>query len=185
MSFSLRNLSLRGRIAGVAGLAVAVAVLLGAALAYVAIRSELRGQVDNALRDTAARFVGVNSAGPAGPGPGGAMPADGPDRVAARILFGPHGPPGYRDFRRTAPAFGGATGYVQVVTPDGSVLRPQDETGELPAGSAGRAIAANGSGQQLADAQVGGNHLRVLTIGVGGLGAVQIARPLAEVDSML
>ena len=47
-------MSLRTRIAGVAGLAVAVAVLLGAVLAYVAIRSELRGEVDNALRDRVA-----------------------------------------------------------------------------------------------------------------------------------
>jgi two-component system, OmpR family, sensor histidine kinase MprB len=179
MRFSLRDLSLRGRIAGVAGVAVAVAVLLGAGLAYVAIRAELRGEVDNALRDTASRFVRLDS-GAADPGPGGpAGPAGG------GVLFGPKGPPGYRDFHRRAPAFGGAAGYVQVVAPDGSVLRPPDETGELPAGAAARAVAATGTGQRLDDAHVGGNHLRVLTIGAGDIGAVQIARPLAEVDRVL
>src|SRR4051812_14212012 len=109
MSFSLRDLSLRGRIAGVAGVAVAVAVLLGAGLAYVAIRAELRGEVDNALRDTASRFVRLDSGAPA-PGPG--RP---PGPGEGSVLFGPKGPPGYRDFHRRAPAFGGAAGYVQVV----------------------------------------------------------------------
>jgi two-component system sensor histidine kinase MprB len=175
-------MTLRTRIAAVAGIAVAVAVLLGAALAYVAIRSELRGEVDSALRTRAQ----VLAYGPGGGGGGPGMPHgdQGPGDGDGSI-FGPKGPPGYRDFDRSAPAFGGAAGYVQVVAPDGEVLRPRGESGQLPAGGAARDIAANGSGQRYDDVHVGGNHLRVLTIGVGPIGAVQIARPLAEVDSVM
>src|SRR6476661_5878119 len=103
MSFSLRHLSLRGRIAGVAGVAVAVAVLIGAALAYVAIRSELRGEVDDALRATATKLTSVGGGpgpGPGGQGIGGIPGQPPPDRDSGTMLFGPKGPPGYRDFQR-------------------------------------------------------------------------------------
>lgn len=174
-------MSLRDRIAAVSGIAVAVAVLLGAVLAYVAIRSELRGEVDGALRDRAAALAGFGGGG----GPGG-MTIGGPGGGdQGEHLFGPKGPPGYRDFGRHAPAFGGAAGYVQVVSPRGAVLRPPEETGVLPASGEALKIAASGDGQRFDDVHVDGDHLRVLTIGAGPLGAVQIARPLAEVDSML
>ncbi len=50
-------MTLRARIAAVAGLAVAVAVLLAAVVVYVAVRSDLRGQVDASLRQRAAAFA--------------------------------------------------------------------------------------------------------------------------------
>src|SRR3954471_22927956 len=61
-----RAMSLRLRIAIAAGLAVAVAVIGVAAVVYVAVRSELRGQVDDALAAPAAQFARA-----AGPSPGG------------------------------------------------------------------------------------------------------------------
>jgi two-component system sensor histidine kinase MprB len=174
--------SLRTRIAGVAGLAVAVAVLLGAAFAYVAIRSELRGEVDSALRERvaplAARFGGP--AGPGDPARGIGGPPPGPGGIAFQ-----GGRPIYRIFDRHAPAYGGASGYFQLVTSNGEVLKPPDEQGELPVGSAAQAIAANGSGTRFEDVHVDGEHLRVLTTGLGDIGAVQVARPLDEVDSVL
>jgi two-component system sensor histidine kinase MprB len=177
-------MSLRTRIAGVAGVAVAVAVLLGAGLAYVAIRAELRGEVDKALSDRAqamglepsSKTGSVDPGGGGGPPPGDSGPHGG--------IFDSGGPPGYH-FDRSPPAFGGAAGYVQVILPRGSIARPSGETGVLPAGGDARAIAAAGQGRRLDDVHVGGNHLRVLTIGLGDLGAVQIARPLGEVDTVL
>jgi two-component system sensor histidine kinase MprB len=179
-------MSLRTRVAGVAGLAVAVAVLLGAVLAYVAIRSELRGEVDDALRDRiaplATRFGGPGDRDdhgygvgrPPPPGPGGA------------IAFQRGRPPlAYRIFDRGAPAFGGASGYVQFVTRAGEVVRPPDERGQLPVSKESRSIALNGSGSRFEDVHVDGDHLRVLTTGLSDIGAVQVARPLDEVDSVL
>lgn len=167
-------MSLRTRIAGVAGLAVAVAVILGAALAYVAIRAELRGQVDSSLRERAALALAPVRA-PAGPPPG-AVIGDG--------LHSDDRPRVYREFRRHAPRFGGAAGYIQFVSSEGDVLRPPSASGELPVTLPARAVAASGGGERFEDVHADGAHLRVLTIGVGG-GAVQLARPLDEVDSVM
>jgi hypothetical protein len=46
-------MTLRRRIAGTAGLAVAIVVLAVAIGVYLAIRAQLRGEVDSALRDRA------------------------------------------------------------------------------------------------------------------------------------
>ena len=172
-------MSLRTRIAGVSGLAVAIAVMLGAVLAYVAIRAELRGEVDNALRERVApltaRFTGsIDPGDPGGgpPPPGIAFQGDQPGLV-------------YKIFDRHAPAFGGAAGYVQYITPTGDVIRPRDERSQLPVGDAARSVGVTGTGMRFEDVSVGGEHLRVLTTGLGELGAVQVARPLSEVDSVL
>jgi two-component system sensor histidine kinase MprB len=171
-------MSLRTRIAEVAGLAVAIAVVSGAILAYVAIRSELRGEVDDALRARAAIFNPFapdggqvsNQPGPPGEGPG---------------PFGGPGAPDFHDFGRREPLFGGAGAYLQLVSPDGEISRPRDETGVLPVSSSALALAKSGVGRRMDDAHAGGVHLRVLTIGLGDVGAVQVARPLTEVDRVL
>jgi two-component system sensor histidine kinase MprB len=156
--------TLRRRIAGTAGLAVAVAVLVLAAGVYVAVRSQLRGEIDDALRQRA-RPVAQLSAG--GPGPG---------RRPGRPFRGPglgDGGPG---------RFGGAQGYVQFIGADGSALQPPGEAGPLPVSDRDRALALRGKGEKLRDVNVSGAHLRVLTVGAGAAGAVQVARPLNEVD---
>jgi two-component system, OmpR family, sensor histidine kinase MprB len=150
--------SLRTRIAAVAGMAVAVTVLAAAVVVYVSVRSDLRDEVDSSLVQ---RARGVLGAGRGGPGPG-------PPR------FG-RPPPGER--------FGGAGGYVQLVTEAGEILRP-GESIDLALSPRARAI-ASGGGEAFEDAEVDGVHLRVLTVGLGRGGAVQVARPLTEVDSVL
>src|SRR4051812_17792952 len=136
-------MTLRTRIAGVAGLAVAIAVLLGAALAYVAIRSELRGEVDTALRERVAPLQTRFTVGAPDPGGPGAMPGPGP---GGTIGFEGGQPPVYKIFDRHAPAYGGAAGYVQFISSDGDVVRPPDEHGNLPAGNEAMSIAASGNG---------------------------------------
>jgi two-component system sensor histidine kinase MprB len=150
--------SLRTRIAAVAGMAVAVTVLTAAAVVYISVRSNLRGEVERSLVERA-RSVLQRGGGP----PGGGR-------------FG-RPPPGER--------FGGAGGYVQLVTADGRVLRPPGEPVDLPLTAGARRIAGGGGGQAFDDAEVDGIHLRVLTVGLGGGGAVQAARPLTEVDAVL
>jgi len=155
---------------------VAVAVIAGAAASYVAIRAQLRGEVDSALRDRAAAVLGGPRRGHGGdPGPGG--PPGGPPPL--------HDDDDAREFGRGAPAFGGAAGYVQIVEPGGAVRRPPNQTEVLPVSADAREIARTGSGERFDDVEVGSNHLRVLTIGRAGGGAVQVARPLAETESAL
>jgi len=167
-------MTLRRRIAGTAGLAVAVVVLVVAIGVYVAIRSQLRSEVDNALRDRARPVAVFAQRGePGGRGFGG--------RPISGDRFGRPPGPGQGDPGR----FGGAQGYVQFLTPDGSAQLPPDEAGALPVSDRDRAIAQAGGGESLRDVHVDGAHLRLITVGAGTSGAVQVARPLNETDRVL
>jgi two-component system sensor histidine kinase MprB len=169
-----RGWTLRTRIAAVASLSVAMAVLAAAIGLYVAVRSDLRGEIDSALRARAQAFTAPR--GPGGPGrPLGADAPPPPDR---------DGFPGHVE---PAP-FGAASGYVQFISSSGTVDVPGGQ-GTAPARIAvtaqDRAIAAKGGGSRFTDRSVKGMSLRVLTIGTGTAGAVLIARPLSEVEHEL
>ena len=163
-------MSLRTRIAAVAGVAVAVIVVAVAAVVYVAVRSNLRGEVEDALIARAEAFE--RRPLPGSPRPGRPRPGPPP----GRDFFGP--PP--EDER-----FGGAAGSLQVVTSDGIVRRPAGDQAELPVTGETLSIARSGSGRSFDDVDVDGTHLLVLTEGAGERGAVQVARPLTEVDNVL
>ena len=82
--------------------------------------------------------------------------------------------------------FGGAEGYVQFVNADGTAYRPRGQSGSaLPVDEEALAVARGESDEALADRDVDGEHLRVLTLPVEQGEAVQVARPLGEVDSVL
>jgi two-component system, OmpR family, sensor histidine kinase MprB len=163
--------------AAVAALAVAGVLVAVAIAVYVADRSELRGQIDRSLADVARSYETNREPGRGGPGgehggPGrGEGPPGGPRRAP------PEGAP-------PAP-FGGPSGYVQFITPAGQVLRPPEETRALPVGGRELAVARTGRGRFFSDARVAGVHLRVLTTTDADGGAVQVARPLTEVDHQL
>ncbi|HEX5908937.1 MAG TPA: HAMP domain-containing sensor histidine kinase [Thermoleophilaceae bacterium] len=182
-------MTLRARIAAVAALAVALAVVATAVFTYVAVRSSLRGEIDDSLTSRAAALSGGGGGGGA-PGPpppareGGAAP---PPPVR-------NGPPGVlrlrgREFqRRLAPRaepFGGQGAYAQFISSDGDVLRPPGGGQDLPVSAKARALARDGGDPTLTDATVDGTHVRVLTSPQPGGGAVQVARSLDEVDSQL
>jgi two-component system sensor histidine kinase MprB len=175
--------TLRARIAAAAGLAVAVAVLGAAIVLYLAVRSDLRGQIDKSLSARAQEFVSAPSSPPFGAPPGGARFG------GERGLFARGGGHSHLAFPRAVePArFGGASGYVEFISPTGAVEVPGGEisTPSIAPDATDRSIAASGRGRALSDRTVKGTHLRVLAIGGGSLGAVMIARPLTEVDREL
>jgi len=187
--------SLQTRIAAVAGLAVAVTVLGAAAIVYVAVRSTFNGEVRSALSARVRPFLNEARLGPLTEQ---GEPDRSPDgRGDRRGRFGPR-PNGRRRFgdefepsrRRRGPlpgteAFGGARGYVQFVRPSGAVNRPPSQTVPLPVTPRAGEIARTGAGRSFEDADVAGTHVRVLTVGRGPRGAVQVARPLTEVDNVL
>ncbi len=190
-------MTLRTRIAAVAGLSVTLAVLAVAISLYIAVRSDLRGAVDKGLharvgvllralphldRRAIARGSGavvVFGGAAAHGGAGGAHPAGGGTSIYAFSGFP----------SRVGPApFGGASGYVQFIAPNGSVLVPGGQgssSSAIAIGSAERAVARRGRGDVLRDRTVNDTRLRVLTQGVGARGAVMVARPLTEVESEL
>lgn len=165
-------MSLRARIAGAAALAVALVIVIAAVAIYVGVRSELRGEVDDSLRQLADRVGRV-----AGGAPFGVSPSDRPGDMRPGSGHAFPAPP--------QEPFGGPEGYVQLVLPSGDVLRPPGEQEALPVGSRGRELAAAGSGEELVDTEAGGTHLRVLTRALPEGGAIQLARPLDEVDRQL
>jgi two-component system sensor histidine kinase MprB len=150
-------MTLRTRIAAAAALAVALAVVAVSVAVYLGVRGELRDEVDVSLHDRA-------------------------DSVA-RFVHRPGRPDRLPHIPREP--FGGPEGYVQLVLPDGELLRRSGEGDALPLDRRARGIARSGSGEELVDTTVDGLHLRVLTRGLGGAGAIQVARPLDEVDRQL
>ena len=175
-------MSLRTRIAAVAGIAVAVTVLTAATVVYFAVRSSLRGEVEDALAQRAeSPRPGPGFGGP-GPPPGFEDGDDGPQFGPPPGVGGP--PPQFAPPPRDE-EFGGAGGYVQRVSPSGQVDRPPNETAELPVEDWALDIAEAGRGREIRDMTVDGTHLMVLTEGIGPEGAIQVARPLTEVDNVL
>jgi two-component system sensor histidine kinase MprB len=184
-------MTLRTRIAAVASVSVAVAVLAAAIGLYAAVRSDLRGEVDSALRSRAEALAHISAAATGAPSGAGSPPAGG---------YGGAGPPpggGYparRGERGGFPGqvqpepFGAASGYVQFVSPHGEVQVPGGQgssSARIALTASDRAIAASGSGRTFTDRTVAGTKLRVLTLGSGAAGAVLVAQPLTQVENEL
>jgi len=159
-----RSLTIRARIALLAAGAVAIAIVASAAVAYGATRAQLRSGIDDSLRTRA--------------------------ELAARgaFFFRPPGSNFGEEPERT-PAFF----VVQFVTPQGAALRFAGQPIRLPVDRRDVAIAEGGARPFMRDIRVQGVHLRMLTAPVGlhdplqnvDASAVQLARPLVEVDSAL
>src|SRR4051794_35758989 len=152
-----------------AAAAVAVAIALASVGAYFAVRAKLRDEIDASLRQRASVVQAFARRAPSvvapSPTPFG-TPVPAPPAVVKR--------------------FGGAAGVVQFVAPNGTPHRPPGEPGaRLPVDATTRTVARGDAGTVLQDETVGADHLRVLTAPLEGGGAVEVARPLDEVDSTL
>ena len=158
---------LRRRMAVATALAVGVAVLLAAAVAYGVVRGELRGQVDDQLAEQAQLVQRVEGRFLPEPGRGRPRPG-GFDDVPA--------PPVQR---------GGSAAYIQFVPANGAGAVRLGAGGSLPVDDRTRAVAAGQSGEFLSDNEIDGDHVRVLTVPLGGGGAIQFARSLESTDAVL
>jgi two-component system, OmpR family, sensor histidine kinase MprB len=165
---------LRRRMAVTTAAAVGIAVLLAAIVAYAAVRGELRGQVDDQLTEQAL------------------LVQRGEARVREELTrrlerFEGRPPPGrFRGIPALPEQRGGTAAYIQFVPADGTgeTLRI-GAGGRLPVGEHTRAVASGEAGEFLADADVAGDHVRVLTVPLEGGGAVQLARSLDSTDTVL
>lgn len=153
-------IALRHRLTLLVAGTVGVTVVLVAIVAYVALRSELRGQVDDGLY---AQYGQVQ-------------------RLVARELG-----PG-RELRLPPPSTrsGNPNGPAQLLGPGGVVLkRPADADISVPVDDVDREVAAGQRRTVLRDTHAEGVHLRVLTVALPGGRAIQLVRSLANVDSTL
>jgi len=151
-------MALRHRLTILAAGTVGVTVVLVSIVAFLVLRSELRGQVDDALAEQYAQVSGR----------------------ADRFGFGP-------GLRLPQPAVrGGApSGPVQLLTADGEIfLRAQGDL-RVPVDGDDRAVASGQLRFLLRDTHADGLHLRMLTAAVPGGGAIQLARSMSNVDSTL
>jgi len=147
--------SFRTRLALAAASAVALAVVLSSVVGYVVVRSQLRAEVDTALQDRAEQISRL------------------PPDLVGRALLGP------------GPGLGGAEGYPQVVQEDGRTIRPSGADVPLPVNDRVLEVARGDREMFLTDARVSGTHLRLITFPYAPGYAVQVARPLTEVDNTL
>ena len=148
-------MSFRDRLTLAAAIAVAVAVALASLAVYLAVRSLLRAQVDDSLRQ----------------------------RASVVQLRGE--PSGEIALALPAPELGGAGGYAQLVHASGLVSRLPGHDVTLPIDEAVRDVAAGQRDGFFADRRVAGVHVRILTRQVAPGIAVEVARPLDEVDRTL
>lgn len=159
-------MGIRTRIVVLSGLAVALAVIAATVGAYLAVRSELLGQIDDSLSTQGKVIQELTRQG------GMVRPPFG------RGTDLPEPP-------QAAPPAEDAGVRIQRVKPNGTVERLPQSEGALPVGDAERAIAESGDGQLTSDTTIDGDRYRVLTLGLGDEGAVMIARSLEGVDRVL
>ena len=152
-------MTFRARIAISAAVAVALTVVVASVLLYLVAREQLRAPVDDALE---ARTVELLS-------------------HPLRLYEAEDG----TTHLAVLPEFGEARGYVQVVRSDGEVIAPRRQGLELPVDEDVLAVAAEEGGANWKDVTVDGVHLRMFTFPYGPGAAVQVARPLSEVDESL
>ena len=150
------TLSRRLALASAAAVAVAVATL--SVVAYAMVRNELRDELDDALAQRAAQITTSPT-------------------TAARLFQ-------QREFPTTpAPPLGGAAGYAQLVDSTGDRLAEAEQ--RLPVSPRTFDVAAGRKGPFYEDATVEGIHARMLTVPFAPGIALQVARPLSEVDDVL
>jgi two-component system sensor histidine kinase MprB len=157
--------SFRARLTLVAAAAVALAVVVASVVVYFVVRDQLYGQVDDAIKTRAYEIANQ-------PGRG------------AHIEPGPSGPV----LDVGGPGFGEFAGFVQAVRRDGSTILTPDETASLPVTKRARTVAQGRGGAFFGDVRLAGHNFRVWTIPAliaGEPVAIQVARPLTEVDHTL
>jgi two-component system sensor histidine kinase MprB len=164
-------MSLRSRLTLAAAVAVAIAVVLAAVLVYVFVRSQLRGQIDSSLRETAE--FGTHAAFTIRSDTFGTLPTI-PDLPLPR---------GDAVGLLQAPSLGAVRLFVQAVTP--RAVLPRKPVAGIPVTDRTREVAAGTAPPFFTDAHVDGFHVRVYTQQLRPGLALQIARPLSEVDSTL
>jgi two-component system, OmpR family, sensor histidine kinase MprB len=152
--------SLRARLTLGTVATLAVAICVGLVASYLVVRGQLLREVDTSLQERARAFDTFTRRGP---GPFSNFPV--------------------RNLHLPSPRFGGAPGYVQVVG-QGQVSLPSGERIRLPIDGAAE-VAAGTRAPFFRSATVAGTRLRIYTTRIDRTTAVEIARPLTEVDGAL
>jgi two-component system, OmpR family, sensor histidine kinase MprB len=174
-------MTLRRRLTLAGAAVVAFTVLIAAVVAYGAVRSELRSQVDQVLREQGKIVVRSAEHRQIVQDYGGHPSTSSPDEANAlqgrgTMLEAP---------TRLLTIPGRVAAYVRILDEHGRATPFQRATLWIPVSDGARRVAAGGPAYHLADTTSRGDHLRVLTIPAPGIGAAQVARSLNGVDDVL
>jgi two-component system sensor histidine kinase MprB len=150
-------MTFRARIAIAAAAAVALAVVLISVVVFFVVRDQLRSQVDDALGSRADQIAHIP------------IDFEGGDGGSFTLL---------------RPGFGEPSSVMQVVRGDGKVLNPLNEI-RLPVPDGAVSVANGRTAGFYSDAEIANTHVRMLTFQYSPGYAVQVARPLTEVDESL
>ena len=149
-------MTFRARIAIAAAAAVALAVVLISVAVFFVVRDQLRSQIDEALNARANQIAHV--------------PIDFESDNGSFTLL--------------RPGFGEPSSVMQVVRGDGKVLSPLGDV-RLPVPDGAVSVANGREAGFYSDADIANTHVRMLTFQYSPGYAVQVARPLTEVDESL
>jgi two-component system sensor histidine kinase MprB len=159
--------TLERRLVVLAGAAVAIAVAVASSGVYVGVRGALRDGVDRSLENRL-EALAVDEISP--------QPSDARPETGLSAIDDP---------LAAEQRFGGTEVYAQVIASGAPEALRGSGGVALPVGGRDRAVAAGQEPAFFRDARVGGQHLRVLTGPIRPGLAVQLARPLTEVDDTL
>jgi two-component system sensor histidine kinase MprB len=169
-------MSLRRRITAVVAIAVAAIAILIGAVGYLSTRHQLVSEIQTELRTRASTDNAYRSQLTRAH-PGFTQPSRARGQTGTGGFPGMHAPP--------SPAFGGAPGFPQFVTPTGTVkaFGAATSTQRLPVTRQVLKVAQGKAKEFFFDATVDGTHLEILTApDESGQGAVEIDLPLTGVD---
>ena len=152
-------MTFRTRVTLLSAAAVAAAIAVVAPVIFLTVRSELRAQVDQSLRELAQR------AGPE------IVPITSPGDERPEFVL-PVPPPGIPG------------GYGQLIGVRGVIDRVRG-TPDIPVSDRARGVALGTVPPFIEDVSADGIHLRVYTLPFGPGLALQLARPLEEIDATL
>ena len=150
--------------------AVAVAIGLASTVTFAVISGKLRDQVDASLRETVNQLAVVEL-----------LRADG--REAA--LSSPAGADLELVRKKLVPALSDTTRYVQLLVADGSVIAPATAVARLPVRGRDVRLAHRGGEAFFSDVTVDGAPVRMLSLALDRGYAVQVGRPVGEVDETI
>jgi two-component system sensor histidine kinase MprB len=169
--------TLRRRLTLLSALAVALAVVLASVIVYALVRDRLRDQIDDTLRERAAAATVFIGGRLFSPGDGGVLPAPRPHGLPPREA--PRG----EGFELPPPPLGDFVPRGQLIDANGAVEPAPG--GAVPVTEEARQVAAGERGSFFSEVSVEGSELRVLTVPAGPDRALQVARPLDEVNDTL
>jgi two-component system, OmpR family, sensor histidine kinase MprB len=178
----MSRLSFRQRLTLFSAAGIALVLLVGSIATYVAVRSQLRGQLDQSLRRQSAAVVIAGSGEELG------VPrlrrALGPDLQETQ---GSNPAPRGLDLDIVAPEpeFGNAPSFFQLIDTRGKAVAPLRGRTVLPVSSRSLEVARNGAAAYYTDVEVKGTAMRMYVRPAGQGRALFAARSLSEVENAL